>query len=73
MGALLPPPPRLIVRVKFRNGSVREVLGDDNKCQALFDNDAERLIDYVQTLDPGTMEFAIWRHEDDVRWEGVEF
>ena len=71
-GALLAPTPLLIVRVKFRNGTVREVLGDDSKCQALFDHDMERLIDYVQTLDPASLEFAIWHHKDDVRWEGVQ-
>lgn len=71
-GALVAPIPPLIVRVKFRNGTVREVMGDDNKCQALFDNDLERLIDYVQTLNPLSHEFAIWHHEDDVRWEGLQ-
>jgi len=73
MDALLTPPkPPLIVRVKFRNGAVREVLGDDAKCEALFNTDEERLIDYVQTLDPHSLEFAIWHHDDDSRWEGIE-
>ena len=73
MEALLQPPvPPLIVRVKFRNGQVREVMGDDRKCQALFDHDMERLIDYVQTLNPHSLEFAIWHHEDDQRWEGLQ-
>lgn len=73
MTALLTPPvPPLIVRVKFRNGTVREVMGDDAKCQALFDQDKERLIDYVQTLNPHNLEFQIWHHEDDQRWEGLQ-
>ena len=71
-GQLLAPDRPLIVRVKFRNGTVREVLGDDSKCQALFDHDMDRLIDYVQTLDPASLEFSIWHHNDDVRWEGVQ-
>jgi hypothetical protein len=71
-GQLLAPVPPLIVRVKFRNGTVRELMGDDGKCQALFDHDMERLIDYVQTLDPSSLEFSIWYHKDDVRWEGVQ-
>lgn len=72
MELLLAPTTPLIVRVKFRNQTVKEVLGSESQCEELFDKDDQRLIDYVQTLNPHTLEFMIWHHEDDLRWEGIE-
>ena len=63
---------RLILRIKFRNGTVREKMGSEAIVDQLFEKDEEHLIDYVQGLDPGLNEFAIWLHEDDARWEGIQ-
>lgn len=63
---------RLILRIKFRSGTVREKIGSEAIVDQLFEKDDERLIDYVQGLDPALNEFAIWLHEDDPRWAGVE-
>ena len=72
MDLLLAQQTPLIVRVKFRNQTVKEILGNEQQCEELFDRDNDRLIDYVQTLDPHSLEFMIWHHEDDARWEGIE-
>lgn len=68
------PPMReqLIIRVRFRNGTVREMRGSENDCERLFDQDLyPPLIDYVQALDPVVAEFAIYFHSDDDRWADV--
>ena len=66
------PARRLILRIKFRSGTVREKVGTEAIVDQLFEKDDERLIDYVQGLDVSRNEFAVWLHEDDPRWAGVE-
>ena len=68
----LAPRRHLVIRVKFRNGTVRERTGTEAMVEELFERDDERLIDYVQGLDAQLNEFAIWLHDDDVRWQGIE-
>ena len=58
----------LIIRVRFRSGAVSEELGTTDHCVALLDQDDERLIDYVQTLDPLTGEFSLYVHDDNPSW-----
>lgn len=60
---------QLVIRVRFRNGTVREMRGTEEDCEALFDKDLNPpLIDYVQALDPAVEEFAMYFHNDDDRW-----
>lgn len=60
---------QLVIRVRFRNGTVREMRGSETDCEALFDHDTyPPLIDYVQALDPKVQEFAMYFHTDDDRW-----
>ena len=68
----LAPRRHLVIRVKFRNGTVRERVGTELMVEQLFEKDDERLIDYVQGLDAQMNEFAIWLHDDDLRWQGIE-
>lgn len=68
----LAPRRHLVIRVKFRNGTVRERVGTELMVEQLFEKDDERLIDYVQGLDAQLNEFAIWLHDDDQRWAGFE-
>ena len=58
----------LIIRVRFRSGSVSEQLGTNEHCVALLDQDDEGLIDYVQTLDPLTGEFSLYVHDNSPSW-----
>lgn len=58
----------LIIRIRFRSGAVSEERGNETQCVALMDQDESGLIDYVQTLDPTTGEFAMYVHEDDPNW-----
>lgn len=68
----LAPRRHLVIRVKFRNGTVREKVGTELMVEQLFEHDDDRLIDYVQGLDAQLNEFAIWLHDDDLRWQGIE-
>lgn len=64
--------PPLIIRVRFRSGAVSEELGTEAQVLQLVDDDADLLIDYVQTLDPTSGEFSMYVHEDDPNWSDKE-
>lgn len=59
----------LVIRIRFRSGAVSEERGSEEHCHALLDQDADCLIDYVQSLDPITGEFALFVHDDDPNWD----
>ena len=62
----------LIIRIRFRSGAVSEELGNEAQVVELMDQDEDLLIDYVQTLDPASCEFAMFVHDDDPNWNDVE-
>lgn len=59
----------LIIRVRFRSGAVSEERGNEGDCVALLDRDDDRLIDYVQTLNPESGEFSLYVHDNDPSWD----
>ena len=62
----------LIIRIRFRSGAVSEERGTELQVEALIDEDESRLIDYVQTLDIESGEFALFVHENDPNWCDAE-
>ena len=62
----------LIIRIRFKSGSVSEERGTEEQVVALIDNDETCLVDYIQTLDAKTGEFSMYVHDDDPNWNDQE-
>lgn len=63
----------LVIRIRFRTGGVAEERGTEEDCYALFAQDEkEELLDYVIALKPETGEYALFTHENDHRYDGIE-
>lgn len=61
----------LVIRIRFKSGGVSEERGTEEQIEALFAQDEQGLLDYVQGLDPITGEFNLWVHEDDPAWAEI--
>lgn len=63
----------LVIRIRFKSGTVREERGRVAEIEALFAADSARIVDYVMALDVVGNEFALWVHDDDPAWVEGQF